>query len=76
MEKNPDDLKARFALANWLIAEREYSGALEYLLAIVERDRAFMDDVGCKTMLSVFELAANQPDLVSHWRRRLSAAMN
>jgi putative thioredoxin len=76
VEKNPDDLEARFALANRLIAGREYGGALEHLLAIVERDRAFMDDVGRKTMLSVFELAANQPDLVSQWRRRLSAAMN
>jgi putative thioredoxin len=76
VEKNPDDLEARFALANRLIAGREFGGALEHLLAIVERDRAFMDDVGRKTMLSVFELAANQPDLVSHWRRRLSAAMN
>jgi putative thioredoxin len=76
VEKNPDDLEARFALANRLIAGRDYSGALEHLLAIVVRDRAFMDDVGRKTMLSVFELAANQPDLVSHWRRKLSAAIN
>jgi putative thioredoxin len=73
---NPDDLDARFALANRLIAGRDYDGALEHLLAIVTRDRAFMDDVGRKTMLSVFELAANQPDIVSKWRRRLSAAIN
>ncbi|SAK77038.1 thioredoxin [Caballeronia temeraria] len=73
---NPDDLDARFALANRLIAGRDYAGALEHLLAIVVRDRAFMDDVGRKTMLSVFELAANQPDIVSQWRRKLSAAIN
>ncbi|SAL66963.1 thioredoxin [Caballeronia arvi] len=73
---NPDDLDARFALANRLIAGRDYDGALEHLFAIVTRDRAFMDDVGRKTMLSVFDLAASQPDLVSKWRRRLSAAMN
>ncbi|MDR5772432.1 MULTISPECIES: thioredoxin [unclassified Caballeronia] len=72
----PDDLEARFALANRLIAGRDYGGALEHLLEIVVRDRAFMDDVGRKTMLSVFELAANQPDVVAYWRRRLSAAMN
>jgi putative thioredoxin len=76
VEANPDDLEARFALANRLIAGRDYAGALEHLLAIVERDRAFMDDVGRKTMLSVFDLAAGQPELVSHWRRRLSAAIN
>lgn len=73
---NPDDLEARFALANRLIAGRDYAGALEHLLAIVVRDRAFMDDVGRKTMLSVFELAAHQPDVVSQWRRKLSAAIN
>jgi putative thioredoxin len=73
---NPDDLEARFALANRLIAGRDYDGALEHLFAIVTRDRAFMDDIGRKTMLSVFELASHQPDVISRWRRRLSSAMN
>jgi putative thioredoxin len=72
----PDDLEARFALANRLIAGRDYDGALEHLFAIVTRDRAFMDDVGRKTMLSVFDLAAHQPEVVSKWRRKLSSAMN
>jgi putative thioredoxin len=73
---NPDDLDARFALANRLIAGRDYDGALEHLFAIVTRDRTFMDDIGRKTMLSVFELASHQPEVVSRWRRRLSSAMN
>jgi len=73
---NPDHLEARFALAKRLIAGRDYIGALEHLFAIVTRDRAFMDDVGRKTMLSVFGLAAHQPDVVSFWRRKLSSAMN
>src|SRR5580698_4894537 len=73
---NSDDLDARFALANRLIAGRDYDGALEHLFAIVTRDRTFMDDIGRKTMLSVFELASHQPDVVSRWRRRLSSAMN
>jgi putative thioredoxin len=73
---NPDDLEARYALANRLIAGRDYDGALEHLFAIVTRDRKFMDDVGRKTMLSVFELASHQPEVVSRWRRKLSSAMN
>ncbi|MDR5749695.1 MULTISPECIES: thioredoxin [unclassified Caballeronia] len=76
VQKNPEDLDARFALANRLIAGRDYGGALEHLLEIVLRDRAFMDDVGRKTMLSVFDLAANQPEMVAQWRRKLSAALN
>ncbi|MFM0729440.1 thioredoxin [Paraburkholderia sediminicola] len=72
---NPDDLEARFDLASALIARRKYEGALEHLLAIVQRDRAFREDIGRKTMLSVFDLAAHQPELVSKWRRKLSALL-
>ena len=73
---NPGDLEARFDLANALIARRKYASALEHLLEIVKRDRTFRDDVGRKTMLSVFDLAAHQPELVSEWRRKLSATLN
>ncbi|TKC82897.1 thioredoxin [Trinickia terrae] len=73
---NPADLAARFDLANALIARHDYDGALGHLLEIVQRDRSYQDDVGRKTMLSVFDLAAHQPELVSKWRRRLSAALN
>ncbi|HEY3596567.1 MAG TPA: thioredoxin [Paraburkholderia sp.] len=72
---HPDDLEARFDLASALIARRKYEGALEQLLAIVQRDRTFRDDIGRKTMLSVFDLAAHQPELVAKWRRQLSAAL-
>jgi putative thioredoxin len=73
---NPDDLEARFDLASAFIARRKYADALEHLLAIVHRDRSFREDIGRKTMLSVFDLAAHQPELVAQWRRKLSAALN
>ena len=73
---DPANLQARLDLANALVARREYEPALEQLLAIVERDRAFGDDIGRRLMLSVFDLAAAQPQLVSSYRRRLSAALN
>jgi putative thioredoxin len=76
IEHNPADLDARFDLANWFIAQKRYEPALEQLLELVLRDRAFKEDAGRKTMLSVFDLAANRPELVSAWRRKLSAALN
>jgi len=76
IERDPADLEARFDLANWLIAEKRYEPALEQLFEIVVRDRAFKEDVGRKTMLSVFDLASSRPELVSAWRRKLSAALN
>ncbi|WP_153100987.1 thioredoxin [Paraburkholderia hayleyella] len=73
---HPEDLEARFDLANALIARCQYDEALNHLLFIVQRDRAFRDDIGRKTMLSVFELAAHQSARVAQWRRKLSAALN
>lgn len=73
---NPADLEARFDLASALIARRDYGGALAHLLEIVKRDRTFRDDIGRKTMLSVFDLASHRPELVAEWRRKLSAALH
>jgi putative thioredoxin len=73
---DPADLEARLALANAFIARRAYEPALEHLLEIVKRDRSFRDDVGRKTMLSVFDLASHQHELVAQWRRKLSALLH
>ena len=74
--KDPADLQARLELAQHCIAHKAWEQALEQLLEIVVRDRAFGDDVGRKTMIQVFELAQSQPQLVTAWRRRLGAALN
>jgi putative thioredoxin len=76
IEANGADLQARLDLANRLIAERRFEPALEQLLAMVEQDRNFGGDAGRKTMLAVFELAADQRDLIANFRRRLAAALN
>jgi putative thioredoxin len=76
IEADPGDLRARLELAQWHIARREFEPALTQLIEVIERDRAFSDDAARRTMLSVFELAAQQPQLVSTYRRRLAAALN
>jgi putative thioredoxin len=76
VEADPADLQARVALAQWHIARREFEPALAQLIEVVERDRAFADDVGRRTMLAVFDLASQHPELVSQYRRRLAAALN
>ncbi|MBL0143550.1 MAG: tetratricopeptide repeat protein [Betaproteobacteria bacterium] len=75
IEADPGDLGARLDLAEVRIANREFGPALEQLLEIVRRDRAFGDDVGRRKILAVFEMAADQPDLVADYRRRLSATL-
>ncbi|GJG96588.1 thioredoxin [Cupriavidus pauculus] len=76
VEADPANVAVRLDLAKVLIARREYEPALVQLMEIVRRDRGFEDDIGRKTMLSVFELMADSPEVVSKWRRQLSTALN
>lgn len=75
VQANPGDLAARLALAEQRIARGAWEAAMDELLEIVARDRTFQDDVGRKTLLTVFEKAADQPAVVSAYRRRLSTLL-
>jgi len=73
---DPADLEARLALANLQAVKQDYRAALEQLLEMVRRDRAFQDDTGRKTMLQIFSLLGPDSDLVREYRGKLSAAIN
>ncbi|MBM3392955.1 MAG: co-chaperone YbbN [Betaproteobacteria bacterium] len=70
------DLAARLELANRLALRQEHRVALEELLEIVRRDRAFEDDIGRKTMLQIFSLLGSDSDLVREYRGRLASLLN
>jgi putative thioredoxin len=76
IETQPADLQARADLARVLIARRQYEPALEQLLEIIARDRGFGDDHARKTMLAVFEMMGDRPQVVGAYRRRLASALN
>ncbi len=73
--KNENDLEARLKLANLHVASGRYEAGMDQLLEIIGRDRGFEDDVGRKTLLSVFDLLAGDP-LVSQYRRKLASVLN
>lgn len=75
VERNPADLASRLALAELRMQRRAWAAAMDELLEIVQRDRSFQDDVGRRTMITVFEQAAEQPELVSAYRRKLSSLL-
>jgi len=72
---NPADFEARAALAARYAARRLYREALEELLEIVRRAKAWKDGEARKQMVAIFNLAADDPDLVSEYRRKLSSAL-
>lgn len=76
---NPNDLSARYTLAQALIADGVFDQALEHLFAIVRRDRKLHEDGARKAMINVFNMLAGNPDfaeLVSSYRRQLATALN
>ncbi|MDP3036171.1 MAG: tetratricopeptide repeat protein, partial [Rhodocyclaceae bacterium] len=75
----PDDLDARLQLANALAVSQDYRGAFEQLIEIVRRDRSWNEEAGRKTMLTLFNLLAAQPQfdaLVREFRVQLSRTLN
>ena len=73
---DPADLEARFALANRYAASRRFEPALAQLIEIVRQRRQFKDDSARKLMLSIFDLARDEADLVARYRRELSSALH
>jgi putative thioredoxin len=70
-----NDLRSRLELAELHVANQEYAPALEQLLEIARRDRSFRDDIGRRKMIEVFDIAAEQGDLVAEYRGKLSAVL-
>ena len=75
IDANANDLEARLKLANLLIAAGQHEAGMEQLLEIVRRDRSFEDDIGRKTLLSVFDLLGSG-ELISRYRRKLASALH
>jgi putative thioredoxin len=79
VDAEPADLEARLHLANAFALAHDYRSAFEQLLEIVRRDRQWNDEAGRKTMLTLFNMLAAQPqldDLVREYRVALSRTLN
>lgn len=72
----PVDCAAKLAYARALAAAGDFARALPELLAIVRADRKFGDDVGRRTMLTIFDALPADSDLVRRYRRELASALN
>lgn len=73
---DPAALAARRDLADRLVIEREYGGALDELLEVVRNGTEAERESARDAMVKVFSLAADQPDLVADYRRQLARALN
>ncbi len=72
---NPDDLQARFDLANARMAAGDREAAANGFLSIVAADRAWNDDAARQQLLKLFEVVGLEDPWVSAQRRKLSAIL-
>lgn len=70
------DSAARLQLGARLALAEKYEAAMEQLLELVRRDRAFGDDAGRKALVAVFTLLGARNPLVAKYRAQLSRALN
>ena len=81
------DFEARFGKAQWLMARQQWTAAMDELLEILMRDKAWSDDLARKTYIAILDVieppkpkvADGQipPDdpVVATYRRRLSSVV-
>lgn len=62
--------EARFQLAARLVMDNDPEGALEQLLLLMQKDRAWGDDAARKAMVQIFEMLGDDP-VVPRYRSRM-----
>jgi putative thioredoxin len=72
---DPRDSEARYQLAAHRVMAGDYESALDLLLDLVRRDRAYGEDAGRKGMVAIFDLLGGSGDLVSRYRARMMNAL-
>lgn len=72
---NPNDLQARYDLAEALSARGDFEGASEQLLAIIAKNREWNEGAARTQLLKIFEAAGPASDVARQGRRKLSAIL-
>jgi putative thioredoxin len=75
IERDPKDFQARYELASALFAAGEREAAIDELMEIIRRNRAWNDEAARKQLLKFFEAMGPTDPLTVAARRRLSSIL-
>jgi len=72
---DPNNIEARFDLAQSLASVEKYDEALSEFLQVVKADRKFKDDGARKAMIQIFEVLGSDDPLTDKYRSELAAVL-
>ena len=72
---SPDDVELRYQLSAAYLVDDRYIEAMDQLLEIISRDRAYKNDIGVKGMVSILNLIADDVAQVKVYRQKMIDAI-
>jgi putative thioredoxin len=75
VNSEPNNLAARFELAQALAGMEKYEEALTEFLTIIKTNRGFQDDGGRKAMVQIFEVLGSDHPLTDRFRSELASVL-
>ncbi|MEK0082128.1 thioredoxin [Benzoatithermus flavus] len=75
VQANPDDHEARYQIATIMFLRGQIETAMEHLVQIVKRDRAWKDDLARKQLVRFFEALGPKHPATAKGRRMLSSVL-
>ncbi len=74
-EEEPEDPDALYEMACCHAADEDYEAALERLLQVLRRDRAYRDGAAREAMVRIFTLVGPRSELADAYRRKLAGVL-
>ena len=75
LAKDPADHDTRAALAALYAGRKRYGEAMDELLEITRKEKDWKEGEAKRQLLALFNLAADQPELVSAYRKKLAQSL-